>query len=347
MKSNFNGITISGFSAITAAGVGIDPILNNLSNGGSALTTIPEHLIGATDMSWGKADFFKGSDFMPPLKARKLDRSSQFAAAATGLALKSAGIDPKNLDPERIGIAMGCGFGGLGNSSEFLTGYFNSGAEGLAPMLFPNTVSNASASNASIEYGLKGPNVTVVQRFCSAETAFLMACRFLQQGRADIMLVGGVDELNPLIIKGFIALGQHKHFARSFGEGCGMLVLETSDSLKRRNANALAMVNNISCIGMLPDQFATEGFKMLLGEHSASSKIGLSGTCSQTPILTSLLPDSVHISIESVVGHSLAMGATSIACLAASLAKAEKGLHLAASPEGPYFSIQLTGGASE
>lgn len=204
MIYSFGDIVVSGFSAVTAAGNGTEAVLELVGSGRDALSPVPDEVVGGSGQRWGKALGFKASDFMPPLKARKLDRCSQFAVGASGLALKNAGIDLKNLDPERVGIALGCGFGGVANSAEFLSGYFRGGVEGLAPVLFPNTVSNAPASNASIEHGLKGPNVTLVQRFCSAESAFAMACRFIAEGRADVMLTGGADDLMPLMITGFL-----------------------------------------------------------------------------------------------------------------------------------------------
>jgi len=343
MNKLFDNIVITGYSAITAAGIEIAPIIQAHSEGSSALSSIPDK----HSLQWGKASFFKASDFIPPLKARKMDRSSQLATATAGLALKNAGIDIKTIDAERIGIAMGCGFGGVSNSSEFLTGYFNSGVEGLAPMLFPNTVSNAAASNTSIEHGLKGPNVTMVQRFCSAESAFLMACRFIEEDRADIMLVGGIDELNPLIIEGLHSLGQLKTYAAGFGEGCGIIVLEKTESARKRNAKIKASVDKICTIGMLPPEFETEGCELLLGNCASITHIGLSGTVTAIPALMNRLPESSRIDIAPVVGRSLAMGATSIACLIDSIQCSEKALYLTASPEGPYYSIRFTGGLSE
>ena len=176
-----SGIVITGIAAISAGGVGIGELRETLEQGKCMLTPVPEEILGERGHLWGKAGGFRVGDFMTPLKARKLDRCSIFATVAAGMALKDAGVEMGTVNPERVGIALGCGFGGIANSEEFLRGYFLKSTDGLIPMLFPNTVPNAPASNASIEHGLKGPNVTQVQRFCSAESAFLMACRFLDE----------------------------------------------------------------------------------------------------------------------------------------------------------------------
>ncbi len=344
MNYPFNDIIISGWSAITAAGISIDPLLGLIRSGQDALSPVPSDLAGSDGYRWGKAGCFKATDFIPPLKARKMDRCSQFAVAAAGLALKDAGIDPGKMGPERIGIALGCGFGGLANSAEFLGGYFSHGVEGLAPMLFPNTVSNAPASNASIEHGLKGPNITLVQRFCSAETALLTACRFIAEGRADVMLAGGVDDLIPLMIQVFKATGQLRRYASCFGEGCGILVLESAAHAARRCGVVKGSVLSIATIGLLVPGQEREGLDRLIRPDEDASLMSISGTVRDMPLIHEYIAGHEIIDIEPAVGRSLAMGGTGMAALLASLQPDRTGLHLAASPEGPYFAIRFRGG---
>ncbi len=346
MSLPLTDIVITGFSAVTAAGIGTDTILELIDSGQNALTPVSAEHDGDQEARWGKALGFKATDFIPPLKARKLDRCSQFSVAAAGLALKDAGVDRGVILPERIGIALGCGFGGVANSAEFLAGYFAGGAEGVSPMLFPNTVSNAAASNASIEYGLKGPNVTQVQRFCSAESAFLMACRFIAEGRADIMLAGGVDDLTPLMLSGFAATGQMRRYAKNFGEGCGLLVLESAEHAAERGAVVKGRVDDIRTVGLLLPGREPEGVDHLLGSCAAPYLLSISGTADLLPTFSELYPGTSRFYIGSVTGRSLAMGGTAMAVLLARLQPGQRGLHLAASPEGPYFAISFSGGAS-
>lgn len=344
MNNALKNIVITGYSSVTAAGVGADPILDLLASGGSALSPVPEDVPGSIGQFWGKANSFKATDFIAPLKARKMDRCSQLAVAASGLALKDAEIDLKSIAPERIGIALGCGFGGVANSAEFLTGYFNGGVNGLSPMLFPNTVSNAPASNASIEHGLKGPNVTLVQRFCSAESAFMMACRFISEGRADIMLTGGADDLMPLMMAGFAAAGQLRSYASNFGEGSGILVLESYQHAVRRGVEIKGMVERISMVGLLPKGDEQEGVGRLLADTRFCDLVSISGTTPSVPLIMQDILDYRSFNLSSVTGRSLAMGGVSMAVLLASLKKGQNGIHLSASPEGPYYAIRFSGG---
>lgn len=345
MNVPLTDIVITGSSAITAAGTGLEPILELLRSRDTALSPVPAEYDAGRGGRWGKANGFKATDFIPPLKARKLDRCSQFAVAVAGLALTDAGINVKELAPERIGIALGCGFGGVGNSAAFLTGYYESGVEGLSPILFPNTVSNAPASNASIEHGLKGPNVTQVQRFCSAESAFLMACRFISEGRADIMLAGGVDDLIPSMLAGFAATGQLRSHARTFGEGCGILILESAEHAAKRGAPVKGRIESFCTVGRLLPGREQEALDLLLGDSPVPALISLSGTSSVLPPLMDRVNDIPCMETGPALGSSLAMGGTAMAVLCASLRIGESGLHLAASPEGPYCAVRFSGGA--
>jgi 3-oxoacyl-(acyl-carrier-protein) synthase len=344
MNHRFEDIVISGYSAISAAGIGIPAITSLIKSKGSALAPIPGDIAPSGLYRWGKADHFKASDFMSPLKARKMDRCSQFAVVVAGLALKDAGIDLKQLAPERVGIAMGSGFCGVANSAEFLTGYFKDGTDGLVPMIFPNTVPNSPASNASIEHGFKGPNITQVQRFCSAESALLTACRLIQQGRADIMLAGGADELTPLMVKGFTSLGQLKHTTVSYGEGCGMVVLESLSHARQRNAVIKGQLRAVRSIGLLIPGHEDEGLSILTGPASGRRMVSLSGCASDLNWFRSLAGTDEVFDLGRIVGRSMAMGGTALATLLALLTSAEYGLHLAASPQGPYFAFDVLGG---
>jgi len=341
-------IALTGLGVISSAGIGLDAALTAVQSGTSCLKPVPAELTNSRQQHlWGPADQFKAADFIAPLKARKLDRASQMAVAATGLALADAGLDKGQYRAGQIGIALGCGFGGIVNSAELLGGYFKQGVPGLSPMLFPNTVANAAASNTSIEYGLQGPNITFIQRFCSAESAILAACRFLEEGRADIMLAGGVDELNPLMIRAFSANGQLQRAAAGFGEGAGILVLERGDHAAQRTVRVRAELVSIETIGYLLPGLAEQGLERLT-RNTADCRVGmLSGVAPRGLELEQHLR---HLRLQQpglLLGRSLAMGGTVAALLTAQLGPGEQGLQLAASPEGPFYSLVLQGGPAE
>jgi 3-oxoacyl-(acyl-carrier-protein) synthase len=339
------GIAITGCSAISAAGIGIEALQKAVEAGVSYLKPIPSELmIGKDEQLWGKADAFKATDFIAPLKARKMDRASQLSVAVAGLALADAGFVKGSFAPERIGIALGCGFGGIANSSELLTGFYQGGVSGLSPMLFPNTVANASAGNTSIEYGLKGPNITFIQRFCSAESAILAGCRFIEEGRVDLMLAGGVDELTPQMLRGFQATGQLTLFASGFGEGCGLLVLERVSHARERGAAIKAQIVSLDTIGFLLPTARQQGIERMTRGAADFDQITLSGAEPKDQPITRALGGCVVHEPGKVVGRSLAMGGMVTGLLASSLAPGQQGLHLGMSPEGPFYRIAMQGG---
>lgn len=344
MKHDVADIVVTGLSAISAAGVGIDPLLTAVASDRCCLSDVPETLAIGAKLRWGRADQFRAADFMPPLKARKFDRSSIFAVVASGQALANAGIRKGDISPDRIGITIGAGFCGIANSEEFISGYFLNGVDGVAPMLFPNTVANAAASNASIEHGLQGPNVTAVQRFCSAESALQLACRFMEEGRADVMVTGGVDELTPRMMQGFRDMRQDRLLAAGFAEGCGAIVLERRSHAESRGAKILAGITTVSSIGRLLAGREEEALHRLLPSHPPAW-VSLSGSADLLQAFADALPGAKRISTAALIGRSLAMGGVSMAALIASLSTGEHGLHLAASPEGPYFAINFIGGS--
>ncbi len=342
--SHFSPV-ITGVGAVSAAGVGIELLMAVIRSGRPCFQPVPPEALGRAGEEWAPASAFRVADFMPPLKARKFDRCSQFAIVAAGMALKDAGITLEEMDPTRIGIVMGCGFGGVTNSAEFLKGYFSQGADGLIPMLFPNTVPNAAAGNSSIEYRLKGPNVTMVQRFCSAESALLLAQRFLEEERADIMLVGGVDEIMPVILKGFRALGQLRPggSGRGFGEGAGILILERADHALRRGARLRGRLCGIRTLGLLPRGREQEGLARLLSGFPQPELLSLSGVAAGCKELAGLFPGVPRLETGALLGRSLAMGGIAMTAQLLTLAPGATGLHLAASPEGPWFAVGFQG----
>jgi 3-oxoacyl-(acyl-carrier-protein) synthase len=338
-------LVITGIAAVSSAGVGIAALEEAVRSGRRCLRPVPEEILGQSGHEWAPAAAFRVADFMPPLKARKFDRCSQFAIAAAGMALSDAGIDRTDLDPLRVGIVLGCGFGGIRNSEEFLQGYFTGGINGLAPMLFPNTVPNAAASNVSIEVGFKGPNVTTIQRFCSAESALFIARRFLDEGRADVMLAGGVDEITPWTLSAFRALGQMRPdgSGHGFTEGAGILVLEREEHARKRKARIRARLKGINTIGLLLPGLEQDGLSRLVGGFAVPSLVSYSGVATDREELRTLFPAVPSLDTGVLLGRSLAMGGIAMAAHLLILSPGTAGIHLATSPEGPWFAVGFQG----
>jgi hypothetical protein len=169
-----------------------------------------------------------------------------------------------------------------------------------------------------------------------------MACRFLEEDRADIVLTGGVDELNPFMIRAFREMGQLRSNAQGFSEGAGILVLEKGESARRRGNGIRATVGEIRTIGRLLPEREAEGFGRLVGKSRIPSLISLSGVAGAMPSLLERLPSSPRLETAALLGRSLAMGGTALVSLLLASSPGDAVAHYAASPEGPYYGIDFT-----
>ncbi len=258
-------ICVTGIGVVSPIGIGKEEFLLSLKNGKSGIDEIKEfdtHF--SSSKKGGMIRSFHPKDFIPASKIRRLDRASQFAIAASKLALGDARFTVTQENSSRVGIVLGSGFCGLSSSEEFHRSQVLKGFLDLNPMLFPNTVPNAPSSYVSIELGIEGVNSTLVQSFCTAEAAIFFACDQLRRGRADLILTGGVDELSEFLFRGFSELyllgtdGGDGEKSRPYdkmrngltlGEGAGLLVIENEEHARSRGAKIYGYILGYSLVG--------------------------------------------------------------------------------------------------
>jgi 3-oxoacyl-[acyl-carrier-protein] synthase II len=337
-------VVITGMGVISPVGIGKEEFWKGLIQGQNGCAEITA--FDTASFRSKKAALAKGFDpkaFIPSLKIRRLDRASQFAIAATRMALEDAGLTiDKDVHPERLGIILGSGFCGAVNAEAFHKGQVLRGPADLNPMLFPNTVPNAAASNASIELGIKGPNSTVVQSFCTTEAALLFACRQLIAHKADAIITGGVDELSAILYRGWNALHMAAWDAgdgeRSVpydlkrngfipGEGAGIVIVEREADALRRKARIYGKICGL----------ATTGGANHPGEHVARTIAGalkrggmrtidfIDGAGNSSPLLDAAESEGLRLalpdqyldiplsSFKSMLGEGIASGGVRIA----------------------------------
>jgi len=260
-----NRICITGVGVVSSIGTGKEDFLSALKHGKSGIEEIKTFDTSfSRSKKAGMAQSFNPRDFITPSKIRRLDRASQFAIAASKMALADAGFSVTKEAASRTGIVLGSGFCGLSSSEEFHKGQVLKGFLDLNPMLFPNTVPNAAASNASIELGIQGVNCTLVQSFCTAEAAIIFACDQLRKGKADLILTGGVDELSEYLFRGFSDLHllatdrgdgeitrpyDRRRNGLVLGEGAGIFAIETEEHACSRGARIYGYILGYSLVG--------------------------------------------------------------------------------------------------
>jgi len=258
-------ICITGVGIVSSIGIGKEEYLSSLKNGRSGIGEIKEFdTHSSPSKKGGVIRSFHPRDFIPTSKIRRLDRASQFAIAASKLALADAKFTVTQENSSRVGVVLGSGFCGLSSSEEFHRGQVLEGFLDLNPMLFPNTVPNAPSSYVSIELGIQGVNSTLVQSFCTAEAAIFFACEQLRKGKTDLILTGGVDELSELLFRGFSDLRllatDQGHGENScpydrmrnglvLGEGAGLMVIENEGHARSRGARIYGYILGYSLTG--------------------------------------------------------------------------------------------------
>jgi 3-oxoacyl-[acyl-carrier-protein] synthase II len=248
---------ITGTGAVSPLGRTSADYARRLFAGESAIRPMTaEESAGLQAREVARCDGFSAQPEIPPMKARRFDRGSQYAIVASLEAVREAGFDIAAA-PEQIGIAMGTGSAGAGALTEFLRVLFLESPEAAPPFHFPNTVANAPASQVSIELKIFGPNVTITQKDPSALNALLFASLALSSGRASAMIAGAVDEWNAIYAMGFDRVGALRGISRASGivqgEGAFAALLETESSARARGARPLARLSGIA-VGGVPSE---------------------------------------------------------------------------------------------
>ena len=179
-------------------------------------------------------------------EARQIDRFAQFAVAVADMALADAqGLDA---DPDRSGVVMGTGVGGLGTLEEQVTVFAERGARRVSPRLVPMMMSNAGAAAVSMRLGWHGPSEVVITACAAGAHSIAHAARLVASGRCDVVIGGAAEAgMTPVGITAFANMtalstsGRSMPFdARRDGfvmtEGAGALVLESWDRATARGA---------------------------------------------------------------------------------------------------------------
>jgi 3-oxoacyl-[acyl-carrier-protein] synthase II len=259
-------VVITGLGIVSSIGVGKEEFWESCLEGNSGIKPIRGFDVSSYRSRLGaqlpEIDF---KAFIKPANLRRMDRIGKIVVSAVRLALDDSGIDVRGEDPNRMGILIGTGLGSSDTVDQFFRSLLRDGPTGAAPLLFQTAVPNAIASHCSIEYGMKGINLTFSHKETSTEMAMAFAYRLLEEGRADVILAGGGDELSePLYhvysMLGALSPGRGKGLEgmRPFdpnrngivlGEGSGILVLETLEHAEKRGAKIYAEISGVGMAG--------------------------------------------------------------------------------------------------
>ncbi len=234
-------VAVTGLGVVAPCGVGRDAFWNGLLGPG---------LSGARTTAI--ADWDPSPYFANPKEARRADRVEQFGLAAAAEAFAQAG--DVGVDPERFGVVVGTGIGGLNTLEEQVRVLVEKGERRVSPFLVPMMMANATGAAISMRYGLQGPNETVCTACAASTHALGYAARLIAMGRCDAMISGGSESAaTPVSIAGFgnmTALSTSGN-SRPFdverdgfvmGEGSAIFVLEEWNHAVGRGAAILGEI---------------------------------------------------------------------------------------------------------
>lgn len=252
-------VVVTGIGLLTPIGTGIDEFWNSLMAGRSGIGKITS--FDTTDYDCKIAGEVKDFDPKPQFKnskdARRADRFAQLAMGAARLAFEDSGIDLSKTNLDRFGVIVGSGIGGLKTLEDQHTVLMERGPGRVSPFIIPMLISNMASGLISMEYGLGGPNMSVVTACATANNSLGEAFRMIQHGEADAMVAGGSEaSIVPLGIAGFAAMkalstrnDDPERASRPFdrdrdgfvmGEASGIMILEEESHAKKRGAEIYA-----------------------------------------------------------------------------------------------------------
>lgn len=251
-------VVITGLGCISPLGNNVDSTWENILRGKSGVDYITHY-----DASEYKTRFaaevkdFDGAALFGNREARRMDRFSHFALAATSQAVQNAELVIDDGNRDRIGVVIGTGIGGLGTLFEQLQVFNKRGPTRVSPFLVPMMLPDSGAGLVAIQFGVRGPNMAVVTACATGTNAIGEATEIIRRGQADVMLAGGSEAaIVPIAMAGLGVMGalstrneNPQGACRPFdlnrdgfvmGEGSAVLVLEDLDFAQARGAPVLA-----------------------------------------------------------------------------------------------------------
>ena len=334
-------IVITGMGAITPLGLDVDSTWQRLIQGESGIKPIT-HFEASEYRAQiaGTVEGFDISQYMSAKDARRYDTFVQYGVAAAAQALQQAGFisdlqasPVTGVDPNRIGVLIGSGIGGITTIEENTLKLNQDSPRKISPFFVPSAIVNMAAGQVAIRHGLKGLNLATATACTTATHAIGLSARLIAYGDADVIVAGGCEKASSQLgIGGFSAMqalstrnDAPTQASRPFdkdrdgfvlGDGAGVLVLESLAHAKARGATILAelvgfgMSDDASHITAPPDNGEGAAVAMknaIMDAGKAANEVGyINAHGTSTP--AGDVAESR--AIETVLGHSVSVSST-------------------------------------
>ena len=254
-------VYITGVGCITPLGNNVETLWNNIKNGACGIDFIKK--IDASDLPVKIAaevkDFHPEDYGLDKTMIRHNDLYALYALSAAAQAMADSGLKVgEDVDPRRLGVAVGSGIGGIQTFQREHANMMQYGLRRISPLFIPEMISNIAGGNIAITYNAQGPNLPVVTACATGTHSVGEAYRLIHEGRADAVITGGAEAaVCEMAIGGFsnmkalttsedpmaasLPFDSRRH-GFVLGEGSGILILESEELAKRRGAKLYAEV---------------------------------------------------------------------------------------------------------
>lgn len=301
-------VVVTGLGATTPLGGDVASTWDGLLSGRTGVRTLPYDWVTDMDMpvTIGAPVAVDPADVLPRVQARRLDRSAQLAMIAAREAWADAGLPSPDgeegpaVDPERLGVVVASGIGGLTTLLDNYDKLVAGGPRRVSPLAIPMLMPNSPAANVGLQYGARAGVHTPVSACSSGAEAIGNALDMIRRGRADVVIAGGAEAvIHPLPIAAFAnmqALSKRNdepgRASRPYdkardgfvlGEGSGLVILESEAHATARGAR---VYGEVAGVGLSSD-----------GHHIAQPEPEGRGVIAATQFAlqdAGLTPDRVH-----------------------------------------------------
>ena len=257
-------VVVTGLGAVSPLGNDVKTTWENMKKGVNGIDTVTKFDASGYKCTFaGEVRGFVPTLYMPKGDVRKTDLYCQYAVAAATQAYEDSGMTAESVAPERFGVYIGSGIGGINTLVTEHTKLIEKGPGRVSPFFVPMMISNIASGTVAIKYHAQGPNVAIVTACATSTNSIGEAYRVIKHGYADAMLAGGSEAaVMPLCFAGFIscqALSQATDKDRAsipfdkersgfvMGEGGAVLMLEEYEHAKARGARIYAEVVGYGC----------------------------------------------------------------------------------------------------
>ena len=254
-------VVVTGLGTINPLGNNVEDTWENLVNGVSGIDSITSFDTSNLPVTFaGEVKNFDANEYMGKQHARKLDRSGHLSIYATEEALKDARLNSQERLGPNVGIVFGTGIGGIGATEDAVRTFDERGPSRVNPLAITQLMPNSSTGQVAIKFGIEGPSVTITTACAASANAVGEAKNMIENGIVDIVVTGGTESgTTPMTIAAFAQIralstqnDNPKEACKPFdknrdgfvmGEGSTVLILESEESAKSRDAEIYAYID--------------------------------------------------------------------------------------------------------